>query len=206
MKRFFSLRRNRAALRGHLRRFGLSRQGVAGIEFAMLLPVMLTMYCGVVEVRQGVMIARKVTALNRALADLTGQTTTIATPDMSNIFDASTSVMLPFTGVTPNMAVTHIVIDDKSVAKVCWAETRNATTPGRNTTVTLPTALLVPNTSLVMAKASHEYKPMIGYVLTGTFSIGGSVTYTRPRLGKAGGTLGIEQIERSGVAMCPPYS
>jgi len=206
MWRALSFHRNRAALRGLARRFARSRRGVAAIEFAFVLPVMLTVYFGVVEVAQGVMIDRKVTDLNRALADLTAQGTSISDAEISNIFDAAQTIMAPFTSVAPKMAIVSVVIDSSGVAKVCWSAQRNSTVPKRGDTVALPDNLKIASTSLIMATASYDFTPLIGYLVTGPIVIGNTPIYMRPRIGKTGGTGNIEQVERTNVALCPLYN
>ncbi len=44
----------------------------------MLLPLMMTLYLGVVEVSQGIAISRKVTLTSRTLADLSSRVTSIS--------------------------------------------------------------------------------------------------------------------------------
>lgn len=205
-KRAFSPVRNRAALRRLARRFTRNRKGIAAVEFAMVLPAMLAIYFGIVEVAQGIMIDRKVTQLNRALADLTAQAATINTAERDNIFNAATTVMAPFTSVAPQMRITSVVIDANRVAKVCWSEALNTAPLARNAEVTLPDDLRIANTSLIVARSSYAFTPTVGHLITGgAIDIGNSDIYMRPRLGKIGGTGSVEQVERAGVAMCPPF-
>ena len=207
MSRAFSATRNRAALRRLACRFSGNRRGVAAVEFAMILPAMLAIYFGIVETGQAIMIDRKVTQLTRSLVDLTSQASTISNTEMNNIFDAAQTVMMPYTVVAPKMSVHHIVIDSARVARVCWSEERNSTKFARNTTVTIPDDVRLANTSIMMAQASYDFTPVVGWIIKGgAITIGGSPIYMRPRLGKAGGTASIEQVERSGVSMCPGFS
>lgn len=203
VRHFFSPRRNRAALRRLIRRAGVDRRGVAAVEFAMILPAMLTIYFGVVEVAQGVMVDRKVTQLNRSLADLAAQSASVTTTDISNIFDAALAVMTPYASASSKMMIASVVVDAAGAAKVCWSDQRNSTAPARGTSVTLPTDLRIPNSSLIMANASYDFVPVVGYLLTGTIRIGGTPIYMRPRAGKSGGTGNVEQVEKTGTAMCP---
>lgn len=54
---------------------GLTRdqQGVAAVEFALILPLVLTLYLGLVEFSQGYRISEKINLLAHTLADLTAQ-------------------------------------------------------------------------------------------------------------------------------------
>ena len=61
------------------------QRGVSAVEFAMLLPLMLTLYLGAVEISQGVGIDRKVTLTSRTVADLASQVSSISNADMTNI-------------------------------------------------------------------------------------------------------------------------
>ena len=81
-----------------LRHFRRDRRGVSAVEFALIAPLMLGLYIGCVEISEGVAADRKVTLTAGALANLTSQVTTLTTADMSNILNASTAIMNPYTG------------------------------------------------------------------------------------------------------------
>jgi Flp pilus assembly protein TadG len=187
------------------RRFTRDRRGVAGIEFGIIAPVMITLYFGLVELTQGVMIHRKVTQLSRALADLTSQVTSISDAEAGNIFNAVQTVMMPFTSVTPDMSIASVVINNDGIARICWVEQRGSSIGDAGSVIDVPAALRVPNTSLIVAQASYSFSPQIPYPLTGPIAIGGNRVYMRPRLGKVGGSSGVEQVERvkpSARTMC----
>lgn len=188
------------------RRFCRDRGGVALVEFAMLLPVMLVAYIGMVETVQLVMINRKVTQLTSALGDLTARAQTVSTTDIDNIFNAAQTILMPYEYGNATMVVASVVIDSTGVGKVCWSNARNGTAPARGTTVTLPESVRIASTSIIMARASYKYTPSIGYVLTGTFKLGDSPIYARPRNGVAGGTANIEQVVRTGTNPCQPFT
>ena len=79
-----------------LRRLIGDERGVSAVEFAMLLPLMLTLYLGAVEVSQGIGADRKVTLTARTIADLVSQVSSIGNADMTNALNASSAVMAPF--------------------------------------------------------------------------------------------------------------
>jgi Flp pilus assembly protein TadG len=194
----FSPRRNRAALRAMLRRLNMDKKGIAAVEFAILLPVLLTMYFTVVETTEGVTADRKASLLNRTVGDLAAQTTTIDDAERNNIFNAALSVIAPFAPGPAQMSIASVVIDAGGVAKVCWSEGKNMAAP---TSIVIPAALKVPSTSLIVARSIYPFVPTIGYQMTGTFNLGNDPYYLRPRQGKAGPT-GIQQVERTGKPLC----
>ncbi|WP_336811687.1 TadE/TadG family type IV pilus assembly protein [Bosea sp. MMO-172] len=187
------------------RRFCRDREGVALVEFAMALPVMLVAYLGTVEVAQLVMINRKVTQLTSALADLTARVQSVAPADVENIFDAAQTILMPYDPGNARMVLASVVVDGSGVGRVCWSNQRNGTALARGATVTLPDSVKVANTSVIMARASYDYTPAIGYVLTGAIALGDDPIYARPRNGLAGGTLSIEQVKRTNADACPTF-
>jgi Flp pilus assembly protein TadG len=59
-----------AARGGRLRR---DRRGLAAVEFALVVPLMLVLFFGALEFSSGVAVDRKVTLVARTLSDLTTQ-------------------------------------------------------------------------------------------------------------------------------------
>ena len=80
---------------------------MSAVEFALLLPLMLTLYLGVVEVSQGIAADRKVTMTARTVADLVAQVSSINNTDMTNSLNAATAVMAPFPYAKLKVTVTR---------------------------------------------------------------------------------------------------
>ena len=108
-----------------LGRFAGDRRGVSAVEFALLAPLMISLYLGSVEVSDGVIADRKVTLTAAALANLTAQVATISTSDMTNILDASSAIIAPYSAGNLKMTVTCVNIDANKKATVKWSVTRN---------------------------------------------------------------------------------
>jgi len=161
--------------------FARDRRGVSAVEFAMILPLMLTLYLGAVEVSQGIGIDRKVTMTTRTVADLASQVTNITNADMTNMLAASTAVMTPYPTATLQITVSSVTIDAQGKATVAWSDTLNGTARGVGSAVTLPSALAIPNSSLIWSEVSYLYQPVVGYVITGPLTLSDRM-YMRPRL------------------------
>jgi Flp pilus assembly protein TadG len=176
-----SLAASAASLRQRLSRCAQDERGVSAVEFALLLPLMVTLYLGGVEVSQGLTIDRKVTLVARTVADLAAQASTITNADMNNILDASTAVMLPYSVDKAKVTVSQVSIDANGKATIAWSSSKNGTARTQGSTITLPAALNIANSSLIWGEVSYEYKPVIGYVITGTMNLTDQI-YMRPRL------------------------
>jgi Flp pilus assembly protein TadG len=157
------------------------QKGVSAVEFAMLLPLMVTLYLGAVEISQGVAIHRKVTLTARTVADLASQVTSINNASMSNMLKAAEAVIAPFDKNQLKVTVTAVTIDANGIAKVAWSDALNGTPRAVNSTVSLPTALNVANSQLIWSEVHFNYLPTIGYVVTGALNLFDQL-YMRPRL------------------------
>jgi Flp pilus assembly protein TadG len=157
------------------------QRGVSAVEFAMLLPLMLALYLGTVEISQGIGIYRKVTLTSRTVADLASQSSSLSSSDMSNILGASSSVIAPYDPTPLKVTVSEVSIDANGKATIAWSCTQGGTAHAVGSSVTLPAALDVASTSLVWGEASYAYKPAIGYVVTGMLNLSDQI-YMSPRL------------------------
>jgi Flp pilus assembly protein TadG len=107
------------------RRFARDRRGVSAVEFALLAPIMVALYLGCVEVSDAVSADRKVSLTAAAVANLTAQVATISTSDMTNILDASTAIISPYSASKLKITVSCLNIDANKNVTVKWSATRN---------------------------------------------------------------------------------
>jgi Flp pilus assembly protein TadG len=176
------------SLRSLARRFRDDRSGVAIVEFAFVLPVMLTLYLGCIAVTIGVSTDRKLSLLTHSLADLVAQDDTIMNTETDDIFLAAKAIMMPY-DVTPNeigMRVQSVRIKADRTACVEWsvAPTGLLTARGLNENVTsiIPDDLRVADTTLIWAETQYNYRPVVGEDLVGTLLELKSQNFMRPRL------------------------
>lgn len=199
----FLLSRRPFALARLARHLSRNKSGVAAVEFALILPVMLLLYLGSAEITQALMASRKATLVARTLSDLTAQQTTqvpVVDADLTNIFAAATDIMAPFSATPLQMTITSVefVADASSStgydAKPQWTSVQNggvprpcailtpvsdSTTP---TSTNLPTGVYAQG-ALVVADVVYTYTPSFGSSLTNIsrlFSsqpVAGSLTY-----------------------------
>jgi Flp pilus assembly protein TadG len=165
-----------------LRRFATDQRGVSAVEFAILLPLMLTMYLGGVEISQAVSADRKTTLVAHTVGDLTAQASNVSSTDMTNVLNAGAAVAYPFSSSNLKVTVTSVCIDAAGTkATVAWSRTLNGTARTGVVTSLIPSALMVANTSLIWGEATYSYRPTIGWTITGTLNLSDKF-FLRPRL------------------------
>ena len=165
-----------------LRSFRRDREGASAVEFAILAPLLITLYFGCVEITDGIAADRKVTLTAGALANLTSQSQTITVDGMTNILNASAAIIKPYSVGNLAATITCLNIDGSGNAKVKWSATLNGTARTAGASVTLPsTDLAVPNSQLVWSEVSYNYTPVVGYTITGTLTLSDQM-FMSPRI------------------------
>jgi Flp pilus assembly protein TadG len=170
------------ALSSLTRRFVRDSRAISAVEFALILPMMMVLWLGGVEVAQAISASRKLTIVSRTVADLASQPSTLSTADITNILNSASLILAPFNPSTLKVTVTCLTVDNAQVAKVTWSSTRGGTVHTTGQVITLSAPLNAANTSVVWTEAQYDHTPTIGYVLTGTLQLRDKM-YMRPRLG-----------------------
>jgi Flp pilus assembly protein TadG len=195
-----ALRAKVATMRTRLARclstFRRDRAGVSALEFAFVLPLMLTIYIGSFELSQGLSAKTKVSQTARTVTDLVSRSCVvqtsgcaISTSQMSDIFQATNTIMSPFTITAAQfvLVVSTINIDangNTTIGQSCASDGNTYYTAGQS--ITVPAALIVPSTQLIWGTASYTYSPFLVrggapfYTMVGPVSLADQM-YMSPR-------------------------
>jgi Flp pilus assembly protein TadG len=79
-----------------VRRLLKDRSGLAAVEFAMIFPMMVVMFFGVLELSAAISVDRKATLVARTLSDLTSQMVSVANADLVSFGEAAKAIMTPY--------------------------------------------------------------------------------------------------------------
>jgi Flp pilus assembly protein TadG len=163
-------------------------RGLAATEFAMIVPLMLVMLFGTIDVSSGVAVDRKVTLVARTLSDLTSQSKTVNDADTTNFFAASYGIMWPYPPAPVRATISELYIDPAtSTARVQWSK---GTAPrATGSAVSIPSGLIgkdssektLPGQYLIFSEVSYLYQPIVGYLMSKAGVTLSDTAYTRPR-------------------------
>ncbi len=187
-----------------IKRFRQEQSGVAIIEFALILPIMVGLYFMLNETTNGMRAARKVTMVARVMADLSSRPVDISDAYRNDIFDSANPIMSPYDTSLAGYRISSIRFDGAGKGFVDWSEVKGtgysahvrctpaqASTPPK-TQISVPAGLKIANSSVILAEVTFKYKPIIGVTITGTIDLADQL-YMRPRSG--------EFVTRNGVAL-----
>ena len=165
---------------------------MAAVEFAFIVPLVLTLLFGMIDVSSGVAIDRKVTLTARTLSDLVSQGTKVSSTDISNFFKMGSAIMTPYavTPATMTQRISAVSIDASKKAKVVWSYTGSVSGPSSVTVTagyakdtvitTIPADLLIANTQLIWSEVTYTFTPITGYIIKANVPLS-EECFTRPR-------------------------
>jgi len=152
---------------------GKDRRGVAAVEFAIIVPLLLAMYFVTLEAGQGLETNKKLGRVSSMVGDLVTQETSVTQADLNAILQIGASIIQPYNRSKPSIYIAGIQFNNASppVGTVVWRrsivnDVTGAVAPSPNPTV--PTSLALANTFLVQVHATLDYKPVISWTGTET--------------------------------------
>nr|WP_312293633.1 TadE/TadG family type IV pilus assembly protein [Brevundimonas diminuta] len=181
----------RAAKIGLLRRLLRDRRGVSAVEFALIAPVMIMIYFGLIEFSQGYMAERRASHVASMVADLVAQSGGTNIADLESTFQIGDMIMRPFSADTLSIRVSSVTVDARGVATVEWSHAKSAKdadgadilqahNPGDPIT-DLPPDLITDGQTVILGETNYGYRLFIpGVVLPENIAFKRNY-YLRPR-------------------------
>ena len=176
-------------LRRSFSRWKRDVRGVGAVEFAIIAPLMLVMFFGMIDISMGVAADRKVTVIAQSMADLASRYARASDTDISNFLAIGDAMLAPYPTTDLNITISQIYLDPGSngAGKVYWSKGDQPLDLTK--TVTVPAGLVKKDSSgaivadqyLILAQATYLYKPIIGYVVAKAGITLNDVTFSRPR-------------------------
>ena len=158
----------------------LTRQdGTALIEFALVLPIMITLFMGVFEGTRVIAASMRLANAAQSVADMVAQQSNITSTIMTNFCNGGQLSMTPLSGTSLKIAVAEVTNNNGSLV-VDWNDTScNSATTISNATTLATTLVPNANDSVVIVQATYAYTSPISYVLSKSYTLT-QTAYQRP--------------------------
>lgn len=166
-----------------LRRFAAAAEGVAAVEFALVVPLLLMLYLGSIEASSLYTVDRRVTVISGAVGDLIARWDpgdgSIPQATIDDYFTAAEVIMTPYDATGLQQVVSLLWINSTGTTKVLWSKATGGATP-RSTNSTYPLAattqmnMVARGTSggwLVVSESLYPYKPVMGLVFQNALNL-----------------------------------
>ena len=175
------------SLLGSVRHFLRAEDGIAATEFALIAPLMITLYFGVTELSDALTASSKVTSMASAAADLVAQADAIHNSDVNDVFSALNAIMFPYGKNDTKIVISSLIDAGNGNVKVAWSDAQNATARSVGSVVTIPTGLVTAGGSVILAEVTYNYSSPAGKLIFGVVPFSDTF-YLRPRK--------VAQVER----------
>lgn len=183
-----SLRQGCHDLVCNLKRLMGDRQGVGGVEFALVAPMLIVLYLMAFELTMGLSVAKKASMASSTIADLVSREEAVDKTFLAGMADVSGAIFVPYPSKDLLINVSAIKIDSSKAAKVLWSWSTTGVAPyAVGTDAPVPADMLVADTFLIRSElsVSHElmmYLPGLSGSEAKNFTIAREY-YFRQRLG-----------------------
>jgi Flp pilus assembly protein TadG len=153
------------------------RRGVAAVEFGALVPIILLMLIGTVEVSRAVAMDRRFGLVTSMVADLVAREEKMSAADLTAVYKIVNQVMSPYDASSLKVSVIPVKASPSDASKTrVYASTTNrpsyngGTQPAKCASYTLASSLIAKGASLIVVETSYSYKPIFLDFVLGTAS------------------------------------
>ncbi|WP_428528581.1 TadE/TadG family type IV pilus assembly protein [Roseibium sp.] len=171
------------------------QRGVAAIEFAMILPFLLVLMIGMVEITDALDQDRKISRMANAVTDLVAQAQTVTKAELNSYMALGETILKPYPSTNLTFVTASVTFQSNGTPQVDWSHGRKSGAEwrpsdwvaGQEPPITMPATLVSADTSIVIGVATLGYTPPFAGMLTQYFSRSSTLTlsdtyYLRPRL------------------------
>jgi len=165
-----------------LRDFTACRSGMAALEFAIILPMMLILFCGAVEITNLYTADRKVVQAAQSCADLIAQEKSINSTKLADIARAVELVLEPYPSTGLAFRISSVEFDPLTGApRLGWQQIIGGFSgAGRPAPTQSAANLGLPGESVIIVDLSYNYTPLFSSILPDRFAIN-ELAAARPR-------------------------
>ena len=179
-------------MRSIFNHFIKDNRGSAAIELAIILPMMMTLFLGVVEISNFVLINQRTEKMTHTIADVVAQGETITIAEMDNILSATSEIMKPFPfNERGHVIITAVHREPNDTPKVAWQYEGGGTLTNANSNFGSqgfnsplpPGFILNEKETVIIAEVYYAHQNLVTNMFNGNNPQLYKYAFYKPRLG-----------------------
>ncbi|MGV8939761.1 MAG: TadE/TadG family type IV pilus assembly protein [Allorhizobium sp.] len=172
-----------------LKAIGGDKTGVSGIEFALILPIMIALFAATVDLGQGLMVSRKVDQIASTVSDLVSRKSSWTSSQLEVMATGAASIVLPFSATTLKIQISLVDVASTGTKLVNWSYgyKTTAAASGAASPVTIPATIAQSGVQMVVSRVTYSLETPFASMLSSITGVSiynfDSHALSRPRVG-----------------------
>lgn len=162
-----------------LSQFAKDIRALGALEFALMVPVMLILWTGTVELAEFHLASRKVTVAAQSAADLISQEVSVTEAQLEDIVQAVTAIMDPFSIEGLGITFINVEADNNGRVTIGWQFDRGVAAAAERGIPPRAIPLVGQNDSVIVAAITYQHRGTFNVFTTGTVIT--EKAFVRPR-------------------------
>lgn len=135
-----------------------NEDGIGAVEFALLVPVLLALYVGAVELSVAMTVDKKVSKASAITTDIISQLEDVDKATLTEMVGIAQSIVAPYDASLLGMQVVGIDIDSAGDATISWSwDDTNGSPLNAGDEIIIPSAFAIPDTFLLKTIVDLDY-------------------------------------------------
>jgi Flp pilus assembly protein TadG len=158
-------------------------KGATAVEFALILPLLLLLYMGGVQITIALTLSRKIHHTSAAIGDLVAQERYIDASELDDMLAVSASFLHPYDAGPYVIKVTGVRINASGQPSISWTRSLGNASVQPMSLGDLPDDVLKERDAfVVLTETFYHFSPVAGFGTSEPFELSG-LSFHRPRVG-----------------------
>lgn len=172
-----------------LRRIFRDRSGASGIEFALVLPLMILLFAGTVEFGHALTVSRKIDQIASTTGDIISQQGTWTKSDIAKLLTGTSFILQPYDTSGLTIIVTAESMNGSGKTVVDWSAALNtsALVAGAASPIEVPAGIQETGVEIVLTRVQYQYTTPLSALFASLTGVDGysfdSHCFNHPRVG-----------------------
>lgn len=145
-------------VRSRIRRLAHDRSAASGVEFALVLPILVILLFGTVDLGHALTVSRKIDEITSSTGDMIAQQGTWTKSDVAKLLSGASFILQPYD--TSQLTITVAVedVDSSGKATVNWSASFNTSAPASGTASTIDIPAQIQDAGVQVVLTRVQYK------------------------------------------------